>query len=223
MYNARPHRESAEHAARGGGTPGGRGARGRDTARAKPRQSRGAADAKGTGRTRTRRSHGAATADKYQKVRLVGRGSFGQVWLVRHRDSGRELVAKEIRTHSKTERDEAVREARIMRSLSHKNIVKCAAAAVPPPVRGCGDKRGLPVFAMRSAVCDCVIPAPPWARTPRRHGLAPRAVLPCVPPATLPFCGVACMRGSLAAVARVARRAECSVHLRARTRPQLCA
>jgi len=36
--------------------------------------------------------------EKYNKLKLLGTGAFGQAWLVQAKDDGKKLVMKEIKT-----------------------------------------------------------------------------------------------------------------------------
>lgn len=46
--------------------------------------------------------------ERYEKVRLLGKGSFGKVWIVREKGSLVQWVMKEIRPQNKQELQEAV-------------------------------------------------------------------------------------------------------------------
>lgn len=63
--------------------------------------------------------------DRFQKIRLIGTGGFGEVWLCRRERDGAQLAMKQL---SPTLDDSAirrfVREVRILSSLDHPNIVR---------------------------------------------------------------------------------------------------
>ena len=65
-------------------------------------------------------------ADKYEKTKLLGRGSYGSAWLVRRRDSGEKFVVKQIDTSrmNPAEVEEAEREALLLSRMSHSNVVE---------------------------------------------------------------------------------------------------
>eukprot|EP00038_Savillea_parva_P029102 m.68816 g.68816 ORF g.68816 m.68816 type:complete len:586 (+) comp8540_c0_seq2:305-2062(+) len=58
----------------------------------------------------------------YEKVRHLGKGGYGQVYLCRDED-GKLLVTKEIAIHSASERDEVAREAEMLSLVSHPNVI----------------------------------------------------------------------------------------------------
>ncbi|XP_060164361.1 serine/threonine-protein kinase Nek4 isoform X4 [Globicephala melas] len=61
----------------------------------------------------------------YCYLRVVGRGSYGEVTLVRHRRDGRQYVIKKLnlRNASSRERQAAEQEAQLLSQLKHPNIV----------------------------------------------------------------------------------------------------
>uniref|UniRef100_A0A8C0Y2W3 Serine/threonine-protein kinase Nek4 n=1 Tax=Castor canadensis TaxID=51338 RepID=A0A8C0Y2W3_CASCN len=61
----------------------------------------------------------------YCYVRIVGRGSYGEVTLVKHRRDGRQYVIKKLnlRNASSRERQAAEQEAQLLSQLKHPNIV----------------------------------------------------------------------------------------------------
>ena len=63
--------------------------------------------------------------DEYESLEVIGKGSFGTVRRVRHKD-GQILVRKEIEYTSMTsqERNHIISELRILRELDHPHIVK---------------------------------------------------------------------------------------------------
>ena len=66
------------------------------------------------------------TPERYTKVKLLGEGSFGKAYLVKCENSGDNAVIKEmnIAKMSEEEKKEALKEAKIMESLQHPNIIK---------------------------------------------------------------------------------------------------
>ncbi|XP_023661235.1 serine/threonine-protein kinase Nek4 isoform X2 [Paramormyrops kingsleyae] len=63
--------------------------------------------------------------ESYTFVRVVGKGSYGEVNLVRHRTEGKQYVIKKLnlRMSSKRERRSAEQEAQLLSQLRHPNIV----------------------------------------------------------------------------------------------------
>ena len=66
-----------------------------------------------------------STLEKYKKLRLLGEGSFGKAYLVKSENTGDLYVIKEIDITQMTEaeRQETLKEAKILSSLAHPNIV----------------------------------------------------------------------------------------------------
>jgi NIMA (never in mitosis gene a)-related kinase len=64
--------------------------------------------------------------DKYEKIRVLGRGSYGLAWLVKRKEDGTLLVLKEIELGSIDEEEKfsALNEIKILSTVSHQNIVK---------------------------------------------------------------------------------------------------
>ncbi|KAL6449843.1 nimA G2-specific protein kinase nimA [Candida maltosa Xu316] len=64
--------------------------------------------------------------DEYDTLEIIGKGSFGTVRKVRHKEDGQILVRKEIEYTSMTmqERNHIISELRILRELNHPHIVK---------------------------------------------------------------------------------------------------
>lgn len=64
--------------------------------------------------------------DKYQKVRVLGKGSFGSAILIKRKQDGALFVVKEVSLvkMSKRERDEARHECTVLQQLNHPNIVR---------------------------------------------------------------------------------------------------
>ncbi|EKF31351.1 protein kinase, putative,serine/threonine-protein kinase Nek1, putative [Trypanosoma cruzi marinkellei] len=64
--------------------------------------------------------------EKYTKIRVLGKGSFGSAILIKRRSDNALLVIKEVflGKMSKKEREEARHECRVLQQLSHPNIVR---------------------------------------------------------------------------------------------------
>ncbi|XP_074646197.1 uncharacterized protein LOC141902392 isoform X2 [Tubulanus polymorphus] len=63
--------------------------------------------------------------DLYQKIKVIGKGSYGQVWLSKHRKDRKQYVLKKIdlQNASKRERKAAEQEVKLLSRLKHPNIV----------------------------------------------------------------------------------------------------
>ena len=63
--------------------------------------------------------------EEYTKIKLLGEGSFGKAFLVHCKYSGDQAVIKEINISHMAERErrETLKEAKIMESLKHPNII----------------------------------------------------------------------------------------------------
>ena len=61
----------------------------------------------------------------YERVKVLGKGSFGQAVLVRRKSDKKELVAKEVdmKRMNRKEREEAIHEVKMLKKLRHPNIV----------------------------------------------------------------------------------------------------
>ncbi len=64
--------------------------------------------------------------ERYTKIKLLGEGSFGKAYLVHCENSGDDAVIKEIDITRMTEEEkkEVLKEAKIMESLKHPNIIR---------------------------------------------------------------------------------------------------
>eukprot|EP00761_Pharyngomonas_kirbyi_P009801 gb/GECH01009819.1/.p1 GENE.gb/GECH01009819.1/~~gb/GECH01009819.1/.p1 ORF type:complete len:114 (+),score=17.48 gb/GECH01009819.1/:1-342(+) len=64
--------------------------------------------------------------DRYEKIKVVGKGTFGSAVLVRSKEDGNKYIIKQINlaTMPKSEREEAMNEVRVLRQLDHPNIVR---------------------------------------------------------------------------------------------------
>ena len=62
----------------------------------------------------------------FEKVKFLGKGTYGSVWLVRRRSTGRTYALKEVDMKNKkqVEREESVNEIRILASVRHPNIIR---------------------------------------------------------------------------------------------------
>ncbi len=67
-----------------------------------------------------------AVTESYHKIKLLGEGSFGRAYLVQCLNSGEEAVIKEIdiTRMNEQEKKEVLKEAKIMESLKHPNIIR---------------------------------------------------------------------------------------------------
>lgn len=67
------------------------------------------------------------SAAKYEKLRLLGSGAFGEAWLVKSFASGRLYVTKELRMKADltaSQKDTTQSEVQIIKSCCHVNIIK---------------------------------------------------------------------------------------------------
>jgi cyclin-dependent kinase len=65
-------------------------------------------------------------AEKYEKLDLVGEGTYGQVYKARDTDTGQIVAIKKIRLESEDEGipSTAIREIALLKELQHPNIVR---------------------------------------------------------------------------------------------------
>ncbi|CAL2028528.1 unnamed protein product [Caenorhabditis brenneri] len=63
--------------------------------------------------------------DKYEKVRLVGRGAFGACWLCRDKNDASEVIVKLINTHGMSENEEKCiqSEVNLLKKVQHPLII----------------------------------------------------------------------------------------------------
>lgn len=101
------------------------------------------------------KSKGAAlgVAGAYTKLSLVGKGTFGSVFLVRHtRGGGQTLIMKEVQTkgQSSTEVRATKQEIAVLKAVNHPNIIGYHTAF---------DEGGLVCVRVRGiASCECSRP-----------------------------------------------------------------
>jgi NIMA (never in mitosis gene a)-related kinase len=64
--------------------------------------------------------------DRYKKITMIGKGTFGSAWLVVSKLSGYRYAIKElsVRTMSASDRHLALNEVKILSTLKHRNIVR---------------------------------------------------------------------------------------------------
>ena len=65
-------------------------------------------------------------AGKYERLDLIGSGTFGRAWLVRRVTTGREYVMKELKVSGLTERDRAhaATEVQALARCRHVNVIR---------------------------------------------------------------------------------------------------
>mmetsp|Transcript_35700 Transcript_35700/g.83571 ORF Transcript_35700/g.83571 Transcript_35700/m.83571 type:complete len:456 (+) Transcript_35700:131-1498(+) len=64
--------------------------------------------------------------EKYQRIKVLGKGSFGKAYLVRNVEANAFCVVKQMETSTmeQKERNEAVKEAMLLKKMDHPNIVR---------------------------------------------------------------------------------------------------
>eukprot|EP01064_Diplonema_japonicum_P013852 TRINITY_DN21394_c0_g1_i1.p1 TRINITY_DN21394_c0_g1~~TRINITY_DN21394_c0_g1_i1.p1 ORF type:complete len:816 (+),score=253.82 TRINITY_DN21394_c0_g1_i1:91-2448(+) len=64
--------------------------------------------------------------ERYEKVKVVGKGSFGAAWLVKRKADGKKLIAKEVNMSGMKprEKDEARNEVKLLSQIQHPNITQ---------------------------------------------------------------------------------------------------
>ena len=60
----------------------------------------------------------------YQKIKLLGEGSYGEVWQVRHKTLGKDFAMKIIEKSPNCQVNEIKNEIEILKQLDHPNILK---------------------------------------------------------------------------------------------------
>jgi len=65
-------------------------------------------------------------AGKYDRVDLIGSGTFGRAWLVRRTTTGRQYVLKEVKVSELSERDrgQATTEVQALSRCRHINVIR---------------------------------------------------------------------------------------------------
>jgi serine/threonine protein kinase len=71
--------------------------------------------------------------NKYELIKKLGEGSFGEVFLVRHKHLDREEAAKIIKTHKF---NRTLQEAKNIQQLRHENIIEIYDADILPDKSG---------------------------------------------------------------------------------------
>lgn len=69
---------------------------------------------------------GGCCVDKYEKLEIIGEGTYGQVWKARDKENGLMVALKKVRLENEKEGFPitAVREIKILRQLNHENIIR---------------------------------------------------------------------------------------------------
>ena len=62
--------------------------------------------------------------DAYERLKLLGKGSYGKAWLAQERATKALFVIKEIRCSNHKEFEEALAEAEVLSKVDHVNIIK---------------------------------------------------------------------------------------------------
>ncbi|CAE7578356.1 Nek1 [Symbiodinium natans] len=64
--------------------------------------------------------------EKYQRIKVLGKGSFGKAYLVKNTEENALCVVKQMETSAMEpkERNEAVKEAMLLKKMDHPNIVR---------------------------------------------------------------------------------------------------
>ena len=95
--------------------------------------------------------------EKYDKIRVVGNGTFGKAWLIRSRNTGRQFVMKAISTDGFDAQSDARREADVHARLVHPNIVRCVLRSkhTPAAVLSCLPAHRPFCRPVLSPVCVC--------------------------------------------------------------------
>ena len=63
--------------------------------------------------------------DNYERIKVVGRGAFGTVYLCRRRTDNREVIIKQIPVEqlNKLDRQATINEVKVLAMLHHPNII----------------------------------------------------------------------------------------------------
>ena len=71
-------------------------------------------------------------ANAYEKIKIIGSGSFGKAWLVTLKKNNLKYVLKEIKVTglTETERERTVTEVEVLTRCKHVNIIRYRAAWV---------------------------------------------------------------------------------------------
>ncbi len=62
--------------------------------------------------------------ESYQKLKLLGKGSFGKVWLVQNKILGKQFAMKVIDKSPYFDVNQIINEINILKKLDHPNILK---------------------------------------------------------------------------------------------------
>eukprot|EP00440_Ansanella_granifera_P055668 gb/GFBE01060338.1/.p1 GENE.gb/GFBE01060338.1/~~gb/GFBE01060338.1/.p1 ORF type:complete len:648 (+),score=99.28 gb/GFBE01060338.1/:1-1944(+) len=122
-----------------------------------------------------------------RRVRLLGRGAFGEVWHCKSLKDGKEYAVKVVRfrgggsTGSRIEKH-VIREAQTLALMNHPNVVGYHRAWIETAARGCAG----PDYSQGDASCSTR--APSWPSTPAAPFAPPPspAVRPSMPALQLP-------------------------------------
>ena len=82
----------------------------------------------------------ALSPDRFEKLKILGAGTFGEAWLVCSKASGRQYVIKEQKFSpivDSTDREKAMNEVRIISKCSHVNIIRYKEYFSAPAPGGC--------------------------------------------------------------------------------------
>jgi NIMA (never in mitosis gene a)-related kinase len=68
--------------------------------------------------------------DQYKRIKVVGKGTFGQAVLVQNKKDGKHYIIKQINIASMSEREkqESLNEVKVLSGLRHTNIVQYIAS-----------------------------------------------------------------------------------------------
>ena len=73
--------------------------------------------------------------DRYERLKLIGAGTFGQVWLVRQYGTSKNYVVKEVRTDGLKEKElaQVMTEVETLDRCRHSNVIRYREACVDRP------------------------------------------------------------------------------------------